>query len=730
MSRVTVYSPQVQTQAMTGAKQNPVSTGFGQAVGQGIEAVGQGLNVAAQERDKYVQRVDEAAALEADTATSEQLAAVEQRLLSAQGRNAMDLQPDIEAEWVQTVAAGRAGLQTDRQRAAYDALARQRRDRWVGRATTHVARETEVYTAGEEDGHVANLSRETAMLPVGSEERRMAGGQLSAAIGAIAARRGLSPEKREELAMATYSAVHTATIQQLQNEQPDEAWSYLQANKDQIAPDVYARLMPQVRDDRNAYVAKAEIEGFIQSRSGSRVPVDVEGESGTFEMQPPVSGTPRRSSGYGPRNAPATSGGRRGSSNHRGIDWAVPPNTAVMAALPGVARVRQDPDGFGTYVVVEHGNGRETIYAHLNGATITDGQRVEQGQRIGLSGSSGNSSGPHLHFAVRVNGEYQNPDSALGQSTTVSGGGGAGVEFATIDDVEDYARERAGGDWRLEEAIRRAGMDRLERRRAVRNDQENESRRAFDEWRAANPDATWEQAPAQLRSSLSPGDRVTVRNQMTPSPTEGGGNAQSNDVYVGLIGEAAATPEEFARRDLRAIRDVIGESRYVQLSKMQADILTADPAGARTAPRILQTLRPVVQTYINEVFGVATAARPRTPDQQAQIAAVNEQMMQWAEGFARANRSRPDPNPTQQEAQAHLALLLSRTRDEDGTERVWAARAPGSALVIPADVRRGLEAGLRRSGQPVNAETLGAAYGRYLRNPASNPRLSPLSNGR
>jgi murein DD-endopeptidase MepM/ murein hydrolase activator NlpD len=727
MARVTVYSPQVQQQAMTGAKQNPVSTGFGQAVGQGLEAVGQGLGVAAKERDQYLQRVDEAAALEADTATSEQLAAIEQRLLSAQGRNAMDARDDVEAEWVRTVDAGRAGLQTDRQRAAYDALARQRRDRWVGRATTHVARETEVYTAGQEDGHVANLARETAMLPVGSDERRMAGGQLSMALGAIAARRGLSPERREQLTLETYSAVHTATIQQLQNEQPDEAWAYLQENRVQIAPDTYARLMPQVREDRNAYVAKAEIEGFITRRSGERVTVDVEGETGTYEMQPPVAGTPRRSSGYGPRNAPATGGGRRGSSNHRGVDWAVPPNTPVMAALPGVARIRQDPDGFGTYVVVDHGGGRETIYAHLNGATIQDGQRVEQGQRIGLSGSSGNSSGPHLHFAVRVNGEYQNPDSALGRPTTVSGGAGAGVDFATVEDVEDYARERAGGDWRLEEAIRKAGMDRLQQRRAVRNDNENESRRAFDEWRASNPDATWEQAPARLRSSLSPGDRVTLRDQMTPNPEGEGGSELSNDVYIEALAAAHGSPERFATRDLRPIRDVLGEARYVQLSKMQLEIQTGAPDGARTAPRVLQTVRPVIDSYVNQVFRPApTGGRP--PDQATQIAAVNEGLLTWAEQYARQNRD--NPNPTQDQVTTQLVLLLQRTRGSDGRERVFAARTPGSEVVIPDRVRRALTTALRRAGRPVNNETLTAAYSRYLQNPDAPTRLSPLANGR
>jgi murein DD-endopeptidase MepM/ murein hydrolase activator NlpD len=64
-------------------------------------------------------------------------------------------------------------------------------------------------------------------------------------------------------------------------------------------------------------------------------------------------------------------------------------------------------------VVIDHGNGYQTVYAHLSQWNVTCGESVFQGNVIGLSGSTGNSSGPHLHFEVRYNGSYVNPWTVL-----------------------------------------------------------------------------------------------------------------------------------------------------------------------------------------------------------------------------------------------------------------------------------------------------------------------------
>lgn len=100
---------------------------------------------------------------------------------------------------------------------------------------------------------------------------------------------------------------------------------------------------------------------------------------------------------------------------HNGIDFLTPPGTPVLAVAPGlVIMVGVEPQGFGLYVLLEHEWG-QSIYAHLERADVSLGQSVARGQQIGLSGNSGRSTGPHLHFAIRIN-PYDRADGWGGYS--------------------------------------------------------------------------------------------------------------------------------------------------------------------------------------------------------------------------------------------------------------------------------------------------------------------------
>ena len=92
---------------------------------------------------------------------------------------------------------------------------------------------------------------------------------------------------------------------------------------------------------------------------------------------------------------------------HNGTDYGVPEGTAVLAAHSGVCTVDSDPEGYGLFVKVT-GPDYVTIYAHLRAVRVVDGQPVTRGEQIGESGNSGNSTGPHLHWGLRVNG-MRNP---------------------------------------------------------------------------------------------------------------------------------------------------------------------------------------------------------------------------------------------------------------------------------------------------------------------------------
>lgn len=118
----------------------------------------------------------------------------------------------------------------------------------------------------------------------------------------------------------------------------------------------------------------------------------------------PLSGG-RQTSGYGMRKAPT----KGASTNHRAIDWATPTGTAIWASCGGTVSVAGWQSGYGYVVYINHPDGNQTRYGHLSKILVSVGQKVKQGQKIALSGNTGRSTGPHLHFELRVNGTPVNP---------------------------------------------------------------------------------------------------------------------------------------------------------------------------------------------------------------------------------------------------------------------------------------------------------------------------------
>jgi murein DD-endopeptidase MepM/ murein hydrolase activator NlpD len=108
-------------------------------------------------------------------------------------------------------------------------------------------------------------------------------------------------------------------------------------------------------------------------------------------------------------------------SSHRGIDFRAPIGTPVHASNSGVVRLAQNLFYSGNIVIVDHGNGIFTNYAHLSKIQVIIGQQIARGQQIGLSGDSGRVSGPHLHWGVRVSGVYVDPSQFLNVMSALLG---------------------------------------------------------------------------------------------------------------------------------------------------------------------------------------------------------------------------------------------------------------------------------------------------------------------
>jgi murein DD-endopeptidase MepM/ murein hydrolase activator NlpD len=160
-----------------------------------------------------------------------------------------------------------------------------------------------------------------------------------------------------------------------------------------------------------------------------------------FLMRTPIRGTDLRlTSGYGVRYHPLL----RVRKMHTGVDWAAPPGTPIFAAGNGTIEEAGRKSAYGNYVRIRHANGYQTAYGHMNGfaAGVQAGVKVRQGQIIGYVGSTGLSSGPHLHYEVLVNTRFVDPLSLQ-----------VPRERKLADkDLLEFQKERA----RIDELMRRA----------------------------------------------------------------------------------------------------------------------------------------------------------------------------------------------------------------------------------------------------------------------------------
>lgn len=150
---------------------------------------------------------------------------------------------------------------------------------------------------------------------------------------------------------------------------------------------------------------------------------------------PPIVPDPkiyRLSSSFGFRKDPFT--GR--SKRHTGVDFAMKPGNRLYATGDGVVEsVKFELFGYGNQVLIDHGFGYKTRYAHMSTITVAEGMKVKRGECIGLSGNSGRSSGPHLHYEVIYKNAHVNPANYYDLSITTE-------EYATmVQDIADASEK-------------------------------------------------------------------------------------------------------------------------------------------------------------------------------------------------------------------------------------------------------------------------------------------------
>ena len=183
------------------------------------------------------------------------------------------------------------------------------------------------------------------------------------------------------------------------------------------------RLVENLNEDEKALQDKLEEYEQDKREIQSKLAAIAYSSNKSYGIITPVSPS---AAGYGTPLAGKTKAnittGYYGYSNHTGVDFACAGGTPILAVKAGIVRIseaKRSASGayrsYGEYVVIDHMDGTMTLYGHMQSGSraVSVGQSVSQGQVIGLVGSTGNSTGNHLHFEVRINGKPVNPTSYL-----------------------------------------------------------------------------------------------------------------------------------------------------------------------------------------------------------------------------------------------------------------------------------------------------------------------------
>ncbi len=233
---------------------------------------------------------------------------------------------------------------------------------------------------------------------IGAQDRRIAT-QVQVAKARAAAERSAT-EYTRRLQEATVSVIGART------EEARVARDRLAGDRDRLATvrSLKASALAGARSTREEYLREVDALAAESAALAARIQEAQRGAGSTGSGQPSAAGF------IWPCDGVVVSGfGMRWGRMHEGIDIGCSFGTPNRAAASGTVIYAGWLGGYGNLVVVDHGNGLSTAYAHASTIVVAVGQSVSQGETVSLVGSTGNSSGPHLHFEVRVNGSAVDP---------------------------------------------------------------------------------------------------------------------------------------------------------------------------------------------------------------------------------------------------------------------------------------------------------------------------------
>jgi murein DD-endopeptidase MepM/ murein hydrolase activator NlpD len=734
MPRVSIYQPdQVQREGTTGAKF--IAQDYGDGIGPTLKGVGRAIGEYAEREDQIEELYDRQDAQRLDLEHVEQTRLLSDRLREARGAGARDAANALETELETANRDLSQRARSPRARMMLEDTINRRSASEIDRYQAYADQEFETDFRATSDARIRRLTEDARDVDDETEaDARLM--LVEEAIGERAAfegwQGGAEGPIAQSIRLRQTTEFYVGRAQALARADPGVAVDYLIQHRDAVSADQFDAVINGLTGEVLEQWAEQTIDGGeVPEPDADAAPAAANDEAPAFRPRDETAAAlpGARGSGFGPRQRPNASA----SSNHAGEDRPMAVGTEVPTTFSGTVTFAGQRGNYGNLVIVDHGNGLETRYAHLSSIAVRAGQRVARGETIARSGGarggagSGNSTGPHLHYEVRRDGAPVNP--ATVRSARVTGG----TARSTVDTAGDLeaqiaaVRENSTYSWRQKQALETVLRRRHGQARAARADREDDARRQTDDWLAQGDNLDTFTSTSQIPgfASLSPSYRVQLadRARSNRQPRDG---AISPEMILEYNTMRYANPEGFASNGFRQ-RLISQGAPGTMIRSWAADAgqirgtALSQRAQNVTDERIWSIANPLLRA---SGFDFTRLEAPPTGNREDNSAARRAERQQDA---IRKNRVLVQLREMSQIwAQAHPGQV-----PDDALIRGWVGnlvgQTPSGQTVLRSDLdvnglvarmgqndRRWAEQALREAGRPVTNENIAAVHRRRM----------------
>lgn len=688
---------------VTSARFRPVEQGaIGSAIGKGMQQAGQALGDYAVAQDQINATLDEAAAKQADNTVtgyfSELAYTGDNAFFSKKGQDALNARAPTEKAIDDKISETRESLKTDRQRRMFDDVVARRRTEWGTGIARYSAGQADVYNREQTTARVFQAGQDFIRDVDDPEKSAVHMSTILGEIRAQAARDGLQGEPAQVAETKAVSDLYGSVVESKAVADPMAASEWLDQHRDKIAPETQMKLDKMLREPLEEQTADEDANMF----RGTVTPGAIDG------YRLPVRGTV--TSAYGTREHPIDGG----KKFHKGMDIGAPEGAPVGSAAAGTVTFAGEKGGYGNYIMVRHADGSETAYAHLSRIGVKVGDKVTSGQLIGAVGSTGNSTGPHLHFELYRDGKPVDPSGAMGargaQPRNAPRDNDLNSQLAAVD---AYAAEN-GWSFSRVKATKSRLMELARVDATLKKDEEEKAGDAA--WAYALdakntsirsiPPAIWANvAPATQRSIMAALKANASGTDATPNP----------GLYLELSEKAGNGSLTVA--DVRDAWGKLPKGDWEQVAGWQRSNATA--AGKVDQKQVaLSRVNTVTKTAL-EASGITTKGL-RTRDTEGR-AAVNQRVYNFQKSMLADLEIWQQTNPGKVISDADITAMADRKLlqwnrgSEDSPVFAFEARGPGRISVPTRDVERLKNVARRVLRREPTEEELVQAYLREAR---------------